>query len=529
MKVIYLYLILFSLLIAGCGASDNDSSGKIPAPVKGVYFIADKDAYQLDELYVTDHGQTTPRKLSQLPDYGFDLKVLDFKLSPDNRWIAYEIGGISGGTGKELYIVPTTGGKPIHIAGDVFGQAPSPTWYEWAPDSSKLAFTTYHYTILDNLFVTNPDGTETTKVSADFDPTDNYRGVSKVYWSPDSQYIAYTGRLGTTYYYELYIVKPNGSGHQKLSQPFTNSIGVGSVAWSPDAQKLSFHADYIAFQVFELYTVNRDGSAHNKIADNSVVGTITGAIWSPNSVYLAYSAFLSGQQAELYTVRSDGTNTLKVSETATATQGVESFKWSPDSSYLAYIADFATDDVNELYTTKPDGTSLNKVSGTLTSNGDVIFYLYEWSPDSLYLAYVADQDTDSLFEIYTVKPSGLDNIKISGTAVASQGLIEDFSWSPNSQLIGFRSLLLTNSNNELYSASRDGTNLITNSGPLLENRHITSFKWSKEGDYMAYVTDHDTENVFELYTVTADATSLEKISGDATILGTRIKKYQFEK
>jgi len=546
MKVINYLLILFSFLIAGCSGSNNDalpstnnnSTGNTqttvnPAPVSGVYFIADKNAYRFDELYVAETGQTTPRKLSKLPDHGFDLKVIDFKLSPNNQWVAYSISNLVGGAGSELYIVPTIGGDPIYIAGDVLRQEPSVGPYEWAPDSTKLAFRTYNYVSAHNLFVTNPNGTEISKVSVDFTPLNNstYQGVYDSYWSPDSQYIAivYTGIFGVPHQYELYVVRPDGTEHQKLSQTLSaNSLGVQAVTWSPDAQKLSFLADYNAWLDYDLYTVNRDSSAHTRLTDNTIVGKVFGGYqWSPNSNYLAYHASLNnGQTLEIYTVHPDGTNNIKVSGDATETQGAGGMTWSPDSSYLAYLADFGTDNIDELYVVRPDGTELNKVSGTLVANGYVT-NLYTWSPDSSHLAYVADQDTENLFELYTVKPNGLDNIKISGAAVASLGQIEDFSWSPNSQRVGFRSFLLTNSNVELYSVNTDGTNLITNSGVLDLNRHVQSFLWSPDGSTIAYTADQDTDNILELYSVNSDATSLNKISGDP-FLGGSIKKYQFE-
>ena len=85
-----------------------------------------------------------------------------------------------------------------------------------------------------------------------------------------------------------------------------------------------------------------------------------------------------------------------------------------------------TDNVFELYTVLPDGTGNVKVSGTMVANGDV--NKFAWAPNSSRLVYWADQDTDNVFELYTVLPDGTGNVKVSGTLVSGGDVIGDFSY-----------------------------------------------------------------------------------------------------
>ncbi len=58
---------------------------------------------------------------------------------------------------------------------------------------------------------------------------------------------------------------------------------------------------------------------------------------------------------------------------------VDSFEWAPDSSRLAYRADQDTINVKELYSSRPDGTDNMKISGDLVPGGNVT-NTYEWVP-----------------------------------------------------------------------------------------------------------------------------------------------------
>ena len=55
------------------------------------------------------------------------------------------------------------------------------------------------------------------------------------------------------------------------------------------------------------------------------------------------------------------------------------------------------------------------------------------SPDSTTVAYVADEDTDNVRELYRVPIGGGESQKVSGAEVGSE--VEDFAFSPDGQYI----------------------------------------------------------------------------------------------
>ena len=57
---------------------------------------------------------------------------------------------------------------------------------------------------------------------------------------------------------------------------------------------------------------------------------------------------------------------------------MQEFMWVSDSTGLGYIADQDTDTVEELFASQPDGANNTLLSGTLVSGGDVFFF--DWVP-----------------------------------------------------------------------------------------------------------------------------------------------------
>jgi len=72
-------------------------------------------------------------------------------------------------------------------------------------------------------------------------------------------------------------------------------------------------------------------------------------------------------------------------------------KWSPDGTRVAYLLDQDTGGVIELFVSSVDGMSNMKVSGPLGADGDV--REFEWSSDSNQIAYLADQAIDEIVEV----------------------------------------------------------------------------------------------------------------------------------
>jgi Tol biopolymer transport system component len=77
---------------------------------------------------------------------------------------------------------------------------------------------------------------------------------------------------------------------------------------------------------------------------------------------------------------------------------VGDFQISPDNSWVVYNADQDTDEVFELYSVPLTGGSPVKLNGPLVSGGNI--ESFRVSPGSSRVVYRADQDMDEVFELY---------------------------------------------------------------------------------------------------------------------------------
>ncbi|MGD8721110.1 MAG: hypothetical protein PVG46_04860, partial [Desulfobacterales bacterium] len=138
--------------------------------------------------------------------------------------------------------------------------------------------------------------------------------------------------------------------------------------------------------------------------------------WAPDSSRIAYIAAQESSSEELYSSTPDGAaDNVKVSGGGT----VDSFLWSPDltvTDLIAYLADQQTINVNELYTSTPEGQDNANVSGLLVSGGSVTA-LYDWAfsaSGTSPLVFMATKDSATNVELYASFDNGATIVKLSG-------------------------------------------------------------------------------------------------------------------
>jgi len=198
----------------------------------------------------------------------------------------------------------------------------------------------------------------------------------------------------------------------------------------------------------------------------------------------------SGGVDELYASFDDGTEIVKLSNALVAGGDVVAFEISPNGVYVAYVADEETNDVFELFVVPVDKvTSENavKVSGLLMAGSGIKEiaageYAFAWAPDSSRVAYLADQSTVNVIELYTNLPEGSSNINVSGE-LAFDREVEEFSWAPNSSRIGYTAKQVGIDILNLFSALPGVTRSSTQiSNGLTPGQVVQSFKWSPNND-----------------------------------------------
>ncbi len=133
---------------------------------------------------------------------------------------------------------------------------------------------------------------------------------------------------------------------------------------------------------------------------------------------------------------------------------VDGYRFSPASDAVAYVADEDTNNIDELYLVELASPAVSiKLNGALVAGGDIDRGI-AFSLDGAQVVYTADQDTDEVVELYQVsRATPGDTDKLNST--------------------------LTTGGNVLFQG----------------------FETSSDGKQLVYLADQDVDEDFELYMV----------------------------
>jgi hypothetical protein len=254
------------------------------------------------------------------------------------------------------------------------------------------------------------------------------------------------------------------------------------------------------------------------LADGSIIDPYceTNFLISPDSNWMVYYARLETSQVyQLYSRPLDGhSGPIKLNGSMVNGDSVPVYcifyaRISPDSHWVVYLADQDIDGVNELYSRPIDGSgSPIKLSGPMVYGGDVSgwYGAFEISPDSRRVVYLADQDVDETYELYSrpIDGSGIP-VKLNAPLVS----VNDFRISPDSSQVIFTHF------GKIYSRPIDGSGIpLQLNGPLVSNGFVWHYKISQDRKWLVYMVDQDTAGTDELYSGPLDGSgTVTKING----------------
>ena len=126
---------------------------------------------------------------------------------------------------------------------------------------------------------------------------------------------------------------------------------------------------------------------------------------------------------------------------------------SPNGSRVIYMADQDTNNVFELFSVPIEGGQPIKLNPPLAPDGDVSSLPYIGiSPDNSLAIYTADQESDEVFELYSVPIEGGPVVKLNAPLVPG-GAVSHYQISSDSSRVVYAADQETDGVFELYSAS----------------------------------------------------------------------------
>jgi Tol biopolymer transport system component len=337
--------------------------------------------------------------------------------------------------------------------------------------------------------------------------------------SPDGLQVAYVADQRNDGTFELFVSPVDGSAPP--ANPVSGTMagnGIAtetdnpdrySFAWSPDSERIAYRAAQDRAGVIELYTVRLDGTDNVKLHPDFTAGQeVETFAWAPDASRVAYMANQSSAAApvKLYTSLPAGADNDRVSSDLEDEGNVDRFAWAPNSSRIAYRADQDTDEQFELFVTRPDNDLfVEKVSLPLTEDGNVSEY-YAWAPDSSRLAYIAVSVlTPEVFRsdkpaLFTVQPDGTSGLRVSGSVQTGTAFgVADFQWAPDSTQLSYVADQLVKDRFDLFVTFPNAIQIFTRVTNFAGLGAVSAADWSADSDRIAYIADQNAVGFSELF------------------------------
>jgi hypothetical protein len=298
---------------------------------------------------------------------------------------------------------------PLASGGDVEEK------FQHTPDGTKVVYIADESTNGDSeLYVSDSDGTNKRKLQG----VPSGRDVKYFIISPDSLRVAFLMDINTSGMYDLFTINIDGTGLTQLNQGLNNAAHTVSrtFKFTPDSSKVVFVTNEIT-GVRNLFIANPVSPVNRTQLNTSGKAPVSSVFEiAQNGSRVVYKESSDPAHPNIRSVQPSSTGDIQLNPNFTLpASGASDFSISPTSSKVVYRANQDNDAIYELYAVNLDGTgSVNKINGSIVSGGSVQPIQFKITSNGSKVVYIADQQTDEIFELYVSNIDGSNNLKING-------------------------------------------------------------------------------------------------------------------
>lgn len=283
-------------------------------------------------------------------------------------------------------------------------------------------------------------------------------------------------------------------------------------------------ADQEVDQRMELYGAAIDGSSHwNLNGTLQSLGNVNskGVRVTPGSAHVVYlTDKLQDEVFELFSVPATGGESVPLSPQLVNGGDVlpNSIQLNPVGDRVLYLADQDVDEKFEIYTVPVSGGPSTRVNGSLIATGDVREDSLQFSDDGSQVLYIADQITNEVYELFVAPSTGGDSLRLNSQLVNS-GDVTAAEFSLDGERVVYLADTRVNDIFELFSVSTSGGESVRLSEALASTRDVSDFEITPDGQYVVFLADQEVDERFELYLAPITGGSIQKLNGELPIGG----------
>lgn len=197
---------------------------------------------------------------------------------------------------------------------------------------------------------------------------------------------------------------------------------------------------------------------------------------------------------------------------------LQTYKISPDSTTVAFVADIDVDNVADLYTVPISETQSVKISPSFVEGGSIANNRFDFAPDSQSILYLADQEVDNRVELYSVPVGGGTPLKLNGPLVAG-GNVQQFLIDDDSDRVLYFADGETNEVFELFSVPLAGGAAVKLNQAMVTGGNVSQFKVDTIGNRVVFTADAETDGKYELYSVPIAGGTVVKLNPPIVLHG----------
>lgn len=216
---------------------------------------------------------------------------------------------------------------------------------------------------------------ETATVEPQTDPLAGRIELIDPSYSPDGQFIVFTGQVGAIQ--ELFVVSATGNGSPRQLTLFSASL-TRDAEWSPDGQRIVFSSNADGDE--DIYVINANSTTVAPESADVTKMTLNDVIvdreptWSPDGQYIAFqSDRLGGATFQIFVQPLQGNEICQMTDSSGSNITPD---WSPDGSQIIFISN--RDGDNDLFIMRSDGTNERAIT---VRDGNWEERDPKWSPD----------------------------------------------------------------------------------------------------------------------------------------------------
>jgi Tol biopolymer transport system component len=353
--------------------------------------------------------------------------------------------------------------------------------------------------------------------------SDGFHSVQPDYAiSPDGNWVVYRG-AGESGPNALYCLSTSGGIPTVLNGELATDGSISSWQLSADGKRVVYLADQDTPGLKEVFVVAMpDGEAQKLNGPLVDEGTTRGAFADTAGSRVAFVAGqvtggFTGTFYELFSVPAAGGESVRLNGPLVTGGDVAEFFVRPEGGRVVYLADQEVDERLELYSVSPSGGSALKLNGSLAQGASVLASGVAFSPNGARVLYMADQEQDERFELYSVPTLGGTPVRLNAT-LANGGDVTPGSqrFSPDGTRVIYHADQEADDIFELYSVPSSGGTPVRLNGELVHDGDVDSagLQFSPNGARVLYTADQLVDEKHELFSVPAAGGEATRLSGE---------------